>query len=82
MSSWGDRGYNEVWINETNDYTCRHILKAAERMIYLAEKFPRSRGRAEKSAQSGCTGSIVVSAQRLDVYYEFRYSKRICNKTV
>ena len=49
MSSWGDRGYNEVWINETNDYTCRHILKAAERMIYLAEKFPEARGTMKRA---------------------------------
>ncbi len=49
MSSWGDRGYNEVWINETNDYTCRHILKAAERMIRLAEKFPEARGMMKRA---------------------------------
>ena len=44
LSSWGERGYSEVWVNNSNDYTCRHILKAAERMIYLAEKFPRAEG--------------------------------------
>jgi 1,4-alpha-glucan branching enzyme len=44
LSSWGERGYSEVWVNRSNDYTCRHILKAAERMIRLAEKFPRAEG--------------------------------------
>jgi 1,4-alpha-glucan branching enzyme len=37
-SSWGNRGYHEVWLNEDNDYVYRHVLKAAERMIKLAER--------------------------------------------
>ena len=44
MSSWGERGYNEVWLNGSNDYVYRHILKAAERMIYLADRFPDADG--------------------------------------
>ncbi len=40
MSSWGDKGYNEVWLNISNDYVYRHLLKAAERMTYLADRFP------------------------------------------
>ncbi|MBE0425646.1 MAG: DUF1957 domain-containing protein [Nitrospirae bacterium] len=39
MSSWGYKGYSEVWLNESNDYVYPHILKATERMIYLADKF-------------------------------------------
>jgi 1,4-alpha-glucan branching enzyme len=39
MSSWGHNGYNEVWLNTSNDYIYRHLLRAAERMTYLAEKF-------------------------------------------
>jgi 1,4-alpha-glucan branching enzyme len=44
MSSWGERGYSDVWLNEKNDYVCRHLLKAAERMHSLAERFPGARG--------------------------------------
>jgi 1,4-alpha-glucan branching enzyme len=39
LSSWGDKGYNEVWLNKSNDYVYRHLLKTTERMIYLAERF-------------------------------------------
>jgi 1,4-alpha-glucan branching enzyme len=35
-SSWGDKGYYEVWLNGTNDYIYRHLHKAAERMVELA----------------------------------------------
>ncbi len=44
MSSWGERGYNEVWLNGSNDYVYRHLLKAAERMLYLADRFPDAEG--------------------------------------
>ncbi|MDR0486533.1 MAG: DUF1957 domain-containing protein [Elusimicrobiota bacterium] len=43
-SSWGDKGYYEVWLNGTNDYIYRHLHKAAERMTEIAQKFPNSDG--------------------------------------
>jgi 1,4-alpha-glucan branching enzyme len=43
-SSWGHNGYNEVWLNSSNDYVHRHLLKATERMIYLAERFSNANG--------------------------------------
>lgn len=36
MSSWGDKGYNEVWLNGTNDWIYPHLHKISERMIELA----------------------------------------------
>jgi 1,4-alpha-glucan branching enzyme len=38
MSSWGYKGYNEVWLEGSNDWIYRHLHKAAERMIELANK--------------------------------------------
>lgn len=35
-SSWGFKGYNEVWLEGSNDWIYRHIHKAADRMIELA----------------------------------------------
>jgi len=43
-SSWGHKGYNEVWLNETNDWIYRHLHKAAERMIQLANENPFATG--------------------------------------
>ncbi len=44
MSSWGDKGYNEFWLNGANDWIYRHIHKAAERMIEIAKENPSARG--------------------------------------
>jgi 1,4-alpha-glucan branching enzyme len=35
-SSWGDKGYFEVWLNNTNDWIYRHLHKMSERMVELA----------------------------------------------
>lgn len=36
QSSWGDKGYHEFWLNETNEWIYPHLHMAAERMIGLA----------------------------------------------
>ena len=37
MSSWGYKGYAEVWLNGSNDWIYRHLHKAADRMVELAQ---------------------------------------------
>ena len=37
-SSWGDKGYYEVWLNQGNDWIYKHLHKIAEKMIFWAEK--------------------------------------------
>lgn len=43
-SSWGDKGYHDVWLNQANDWTYRHLHMAAERMIKAAADFPAASG--------------------------------------
>lgn len=38
-SSWGDRGYWDVWLNGDNAWIYRHLFRAEERMIELATRF-------------------------------------------
>ena len=38
-SSWGYKGYNEVWIEGGNDWLYRHLHRAGERMLELTNKF-------------------------------------------
>lgn len=39
-SSWGYKGYHEQWLAGNNDWVYRHLHKAAERMIELANRYP------------------------------------------
>ncbi len=43
-SSWGCNGYNEVWLNKTNDWIYRRLHMAAERMVALAQDYPEASG--------------------------------------
>lgn len=44
LSSWGYKGYCEVWLEGSNDWVYRHLHKAAERMISLANRHPNPTG--------------------------------------
>lgn len=43
-SSWGNKGYHEVWLCGANDWIYRHLHMAAERMTWLAESRPGATG--------------------------------------
>jgi len=38
-SSWGYKGYNEFWLEDSNDWVYRHLNVAGERMAELARDF-------------------------------------------
>ncbi len=38
MSTWGDKGYAEVWLNGGNDWMIRHQHRAEDRMVELARR--------------------------------------------
>ena len=43
-STWGDKGYAEVWINGTNDWIYRHLHESERRMVRLANDHPDATG--------------------------------------
>lgn len=44
FSSWGDKGYGQVWLDGSNDWIYRHTHKIVERMGELVERFPDEKG--------------------------------------
>lgn len=44
MSSWGNGGYSDVWLNGANDWIYRHLHKMSERMTQVATEHPRTDG--------------------------------------
>ncbi len=41
FSSWGDKGYAEVWLNASNDWIYRHLHHAEEKMVALARRLTK-----------------------------------------
>ena len=44
MSSWGYKGYNEVWLEGSNDWIYPHLHIMADRMTELAGRYPDADG--------------------------------------
>ncbi len=44
QSSWGDKGFHEFWLNDTNEWVYPHLHKSAERMVGLARDFRNADG--------------------------------------
>jgi 1,4-alpha-glucan branching enzyme len=44
MSSWGWKGYSEVWLQGSNDWIYRHLHEASYRMTELAKANPSTNG--------------------------------------
>ncbi len=61
-SSWGHRGYNEFWLNETNDWIYPHAHKAAERMVELAEKFPDALGQMRRALNQAARELMLMQS--------------------
>lgn len=49
FSSWGNKGYAEVWLNGSNDWIYRHLHKASERMVELANHNKDASGLLERA---------------------------------
>ncbi len=44
LSSWGWKGYSEMWLQGANDWIYRHLHAASERMTELAKSYPHTNG--------------------------------------
>ena len=62
MCSWGYKGYNEVWLEGSNDWVYRHLHKAAERMVELANRYPEAGGLQERALNQAARELLLVQA--------------------
>ena len=61
-SSWGYKGYSEYWLEGGNDWIYRHIHKAGERMVEIANKYKSKLTR--KTAQPSLARRALNQAAR------------------
>ncbi|MDD5091110.1 MAG: DUF1957 domain-containing protein, partial [Candidatus Wallbacteria bacterium] len=64
FSSWGYKGYNEVWLNGSNHWIYPHLHAAADRMISLANQHKGCYGLMEKALNQA--GRELLLAQSSD----------------
>ena len=62
MSSWGYKGYNEVWLEGSNDWIYRHLHKAADRMVELAKRFPNADGDLKRALNQSARELLLLQS--------------------
>jgi 1,4-alpha-glucan branching enzyme len=61
-SSWGAKGYNAYWLDESNAWIYRHTHAAAERMVELAHRFPRAEGLVRRALDQAARELLLLQS--------------------
>jgi 1,4-alpha-glucan branching enzyme len=61
-SSWGDKGYHEVWLNASNDWIYPHLHMIAERMIRLANSHPSAEGLLKRALNQAAREVLLAQS--------------------
>jgi len=61
-SSWGQRGYNEVWLSGENDWIYRHLHKAADRMHELAARLSNPDSQQRRALNQAARELLLAQA--------------------
>ncbi|MCX5751283.1 MAG: DUF1957 domain-containing protein [Candidatus Saganbacteria bacterium] len=62
FSSWGYKGYCEVWLEGSNDWVYRHLHKIADRMVELAAAYPNADGTLKRALNQAARELILAQS--------------------
>lgn len=62
MSSWGYKGFNEVWLEGSNDWIYRHLHKIADRMVELAQSYPNAEGDLKRALNQAARELLLLQS--------------------
>ena len=61
-SSWGYKGYNEVWLEGSNDWIYRHLHVCQDQMVEVVGKHPEARGLARRALDQAAREILLAQA--------------------
>lgn len=61
-SSWGDKGYYEVWLNASNDWIYRHLHASELRMQELAHRFQHPNPLEDRALKQAARELLLAQA--------------------
>lgn len=62
FSSWGANGYAETWLDASNDWMYRHVMRALNRMVELVDRFPETSGLKERALNQAAREILLATA--------------------
>ncbi|MFZ5642129.1 MAG: glycoside hydrolase family 57 protein [Bacillota bacterium] len=61
-STWGHKGYNEVWLCGQNDWIYRHLHAVSDKMVELAESFHNAGGLQSRALNQAARELILAQS--------------------
>ena len=61
-SSWGEGGYNQVWLNPANDWIYRHLHRAENAMSDLAGLYPQAQGLKKRALNQAARELLLAQS--------------------
>jgi 1,4-alpha-glucan branching enzyme len=62
MSSWGDRGYNNRWLNPGNDWIYKHLRHASGTVKDIAVRHKEGKGLVRRALNQACRELLLAQA--------------------
>jgi 1,4-alpha-glucan branching enzyme len=62
FSSAGFNGYAETWLDASNDWLYRHLVRSLDRMVELAERFPDDTGLKERTLNQAARELLLAQS--------------------
>ncbi len=62
LSSWGDQGYADFWLNPSNDWIYPPLLKASRRMVQMADQFIRPDALKQRALNQAARELLLAQA--------------------
>lgn len=62
LSSWGEGGYSETWLNPVNDWIYRHTHHAEARMVELCDLHPEAQGVLRKALNQAARELLLAQS--------------------
>jgi 1,4-alpha-glucan branching enzyme len=62
FSSWGNKGYADVWLEGSNDWVYRHLHQQAARMSELVRRFPKEKGVRKRALDQAFREMLLAEA--------------------
>jgi len=62
MSSWGWKGYNEVWLEGSNDWIYPHLHIMSDRMVELGKHFPNAEGLLRRALNQAARELLLMQS--------------------
>lgn len=75
-SSWGHKGFSEVWLNGKNDWIYRHLHRAAERIEKVEKRHPRARSLLARAFRQARREFLLAQASDWAFMINSEYASR------